>query len=284
MSGYGVPPGPAASRSRRSGPALPVLDLVGLGLAGLAFLIAFLPWAEPRAPVRDVTLDAWDLPLPTVATTLLLVAALLVAAPLFTGSARRAAASAAASAPTDEEVGRTASPVPAMLAVLAAVLFAVHAITAGDYLAAGLERGIGVWLGLLVGVGAAAALELSWLQRTGRIKKRSPAPPAGQWGDQQPPGWGQPGYGQQAPAGYPGSPPPQYDQPGYGQPGYGQPGYGEPGYGQQQPGYGQPPQGPPSGGQPAQGGPYGQEQYPPPTGYPSQGRGYPSQGQGYPQG
>src|SRR5829696_9106008 len=275
MSGYGVPPGPAASRSRRSGPALPVLDLVGLGLAGLAFLIAFLPWAEPRAPVRDVTLDAWDLPLPTVATTLLLVAALLVAAPLFGGSAARAAASAAASAPADEDLDRTASPVPAMLAVLAAVLFAVHAITAGDYLLAGLERGIGVWLGLLVGVGAAAALELSWLQRTGRIRKRSPAPPGGQWGDQQPPSWGQPGYGQQAPAGYPGSPPPQYGQ---------QQGYGQPGYGQQQPGYGQPPQGPPSGGQPAQGGPYGQEQYPPPSGYPSQGHGYPSQGQGYPQG
>ena len=50
MSGYAVPPGsqPGARRSARQGPALPVLELVGLGLAGLAFVIAFLPWAERR--------------------------------------------------------------------------------------------------------------------------------------------------------------------------------------------------------------------------------------------
>jgi hypothetical protein len=238
-----------------------VLDLVGLGLAVLAFIIAFLPWAEPRSAASDVTLNAWDLPLPTVATTLLLVAALLVAAPLF---ARAPAASTAA----DEDVDRAVSPVPAMLAMLAAVLFAVHALTAGDFLGADLDRGVGVWLGLLLGIGTAAVLELSWLQRTGRIKKRAHAAPAGQWGGQQPPGWGQqqPTYGQQAPAGYPGAP-------GSPVPPYGQ----QPGYGQQQPGYGQP-QGPPTGGQPAQGGPYGQEQYPPQSGYPSQGQGYPPQG------
>jgi hypothetical protein len=264
MSGYGTPPGPPsnAPRSRRSRPARPVLELVGLGLAVLAFIVAFLPWAGSEV-ADELSVQGWDLALPTAATVLLLVAALLVAAPLLT----RADADGDGDG---DGVDRTATPLPALLAVLAAVLLIVHALTGGEILGGDVERGIGVWLGLVVGIGAAAALLLSWLQRTGRMRKPAPAAPTGgPWSAQQPPpSWGQqqPAYGQQPPAGYPGA------TPGYAQQ---QPAYG------QQPGYGQ---GPVTGGQPAQGGPYGQEQYPPAQpGHPSQGQGYPSQG-GYPQG
>src|SRR5829696_114998 len=261
MSGYGTPPGPASStpRSRRARPALPVLELVGLGLAVLAFIVAFLPWAGSEV-ADELSVQGWDLALPTAATVLLLVAALLVAASLLTRTA------ADADGDTGSGVDRTASPVPALLAVLAAVLLIVHTLTGGEILGGDVERGIGVWLGLVVALGAAAAFLLSWLQRTGRMRKPAPAAPAGgPWSAQQPPAWGQqqPGYGQQAPGDYPGT------TPGYGQPA----GYG------QQPGYGQP-QGPATGGQPGQGGPYGQdpygqEQYPPHGGQP----GHPSQGQ-----
>ncbi len=267
MSGYGTPPGPPSStpRSRRSAPALPVLELVGLGLAVLAFIVAFLPWAGSELS-DELSVQGWDLAVPTAATVLLLVAGLLIAARLLTGTDADGGA--------DSGVDKAASPVPALLAVLAAVLLVVHTLTGGEILGGEVQREIGVWLGLVVGLGAAAVLVLSWLQRTGRMRKPAPAAPTGgPWSQQQPPqGWGQqqPGYGQQAPGGYPG-----------GTPGYGQQ---QPGYGQQQPGYGQP-QGPATGGQPAQGGPYGQE-YPPAggqPGHPSQGQGYPSQG-GYPQG
>jgi hypothetical protein len=273
MSGYGVPPGasPAASRSPRSGSALPVLDLVGLGLAVLAFIIAFLPWAGPDSEVSDATASGWELPLPTAATVLLLVAGVLAAVPLLTGAKRAD--------------GDSASPVPALLAVLAALLYLVNVIVGGTILGAELERKIGVWLGLVLGLATAAVLLFSWLQRSGKVSKRTPSAPAGgQWGQgqQQPQaGWGQQQYGQQPPAGgYPSQaqpaqqPPQQQPQQGYGQ------GYGTPGqYGGQQ-------GGPATGGQPSQGG-YGQDY--PQTGYPSQGRGYPSQGGqggqgGYPQG
>jgi hypothetical protein len=237
-----------------------VLELVGLGLAVLAFIVAFLPWAGSKVS-DELSVQGWDLALPTAATVLLLVAALLIAAPLLTGTP---------AADTDGDgVDRTASPLPAMLAVLAAVLLVVHTLTGGEILGGDVERGIGVWLGLVIGIGAAAVLELSWLQRTGRMRKPAPAAPTGgPWSAQQQPqqAWGQqqPAYGQQQAAGYGGS------TPDYGQQ---QPGYGQPGYGQQ---------GPPTGGQPAQGGPYGQEQYPPQSGHPAPGQGYPSQGQGYP--
>ena len=104
---------------------------------------------------------------------------------------------------------------PALLAVLAAVLLVVHTLTGGEILGGEVQREIGVWLGLVVGLGAAAVLVLSWLQRTGRMRKPAPAAPTGgPWSQQQPPqGWGQqqPEYGQQAPGGYPGG------TPGYGQ-------------------------------------------------------------------
>jgi hypothetical protein len=241
-----------------------------VGLAVLAFIIAFLPWATQDVPegVDGASAQGWDLPLPTVGVSLLLVAALLVAAPLF---AKRPAAT------TEDEV---VSPVPAMLAVLGAALLVVFVILgAGE----GSKRGIGTWLGLVLGLGTAAVLELSWMQRTGRMKKPSPAAGPSNWnqGGGQPQGWGQaPGQqvpGQQAPG-----------QPAPGQPG-GYPAQQPPTYGQQQPGaqppaYGQPPSygqqggypGPSTGGQPAQQpAPYGQEHYPPQS--------YPTQG-GYPQG
>ena len=55
MSGYGMPQGPTpgSPRSGRTGPALPVLELVGVGLAVLAFIVAFLPWAKPDVRVPD---------------------------------------------------------------------------------------------------------------------------------------------------------------------------------------------------------------------------------------
>ena len=93
MSGYGVPQGPTpgSPRSAKRAPALPVLELVGVGLAVLAFIIAFLPWATPVVPDgvdidNDVNASGWELPLPTAITTLLLVAALLVASRLLTRS------------------------------------------------------------------------------------------------------------------------------------------------------------------------------------------------------
>ena len=281
MSGYGVPQGPTpgSPRSGKPAPALPVLELVGVGLAVLAFIIAFLPWATPVVPGgvdidNDVNASGWELPLPTAVTTLLLVAALLVASRLLTRSK------------ADTTDDRPASPVPALLAILAAVLAIVFVIVGGSYLGTDLERGIGTWLGLLLALGTAATLTLSWLQRSGRMAKRTPAAGPSNWGGQQqgqPQGWGQPqGYGAQ----------PQ-QQPSYGQQ---QPSYGQqpPAYGQQGGGYGQPTggstaaggygQGPATGNQPAQPGPYGQpdqtQQYPP------QGGGYPSQGGGgyHPQG
>jgi hypothetical protein len=261
MSGYGMPQGPTpgSPRSGRTGPALPVLELVGVGLAVLAFVVAFLPWAKPDVQVPDGvdasvdSVNGWDLALPTVATALLLVAAALVVAPLLT---RPAAAADAGTEPA------AASPVPALLAALGALFMLVWVITGGKYLGTDLSRGIGTWLGLVLGLGTAAVLVLSWLQRTGRVKKAPAAGPSN-WNQGQPQGWGQPGGGYQ-PQGYgqPAGPPAGQPQP----PAYGQqPSYGSPG------GY----PGPSTGGQPAQQpAPYGQEHYPPQSG------GYPAQGGG----
>ena len=254
MSGYGMPQGPTpgSPRSGRTGPALPVLELVGVGLAVLAFIVAFLPWAKPD--VRGLHADSvngWNLALPTVAIALLLVAAVLIAAPLLT---RPAAGSAAVD---DTGAGAAASPLPALLACLGALFMLVWALIGGKYLGTDLNRGIGTWLGLVLGLGTAAVLVLSWLQRTGRMKKAPGAGPSN-WNEGQPQGWGQPanggyqqqGYGQQQPMGQP----PYGQQPSYGGPGGGYPG-------------------PSTGGHPAQ--PYGQEQYPPQSG------GYPAQDGGY---
>jgi hypothetical protein len=260
MSGYGMPQGPTpgSPRSGRTGPALPVLELVGVGLAVLAFVVAFLPWAKPDVRVPDGvdasvdSVNGWNLALPTVATALLLVAAVLVAAPLLTRSAPAA----------DAGTEPAASPVPALLAALGALFMLVWVITGGKYLGQDLSRGIGTWLGLVLGLGTAAVLVLSWLQRTGRVKKAPAAGPSN-WNQGQPQGWGQPGGGYQ-PQGYgqPAGPPAGQPQP----PAYGQqPSYGSPG------GY----PGPSTGGQPAQQpAPYGQEHYPPQSG------GYPAQGGG----
>jgi uncharacterized protein DUF5336 len=266
MSGYGNPQGPTpgSPRSGRSTPALPVLELVGVGLALLAFIVAFLSWAKQDVPdgvsVDGISFSGWDLPLPTAGVTLLLVAGLLTAAPLF------------AKKPADAD--SAVSPVPAMLAVLGAVLLVIFAIIG---YADGFERGIGAWLGLVLGLGTAAVLELSWMQRTGRVKKPAPAAGPSNWNQGQP-GQGQPGQGQgwgQPQAGQPGGYPAQQQPPSYGQqqpPSYGQ----QPTYG----GQGGYPGGPATGGQPAQQPPaYGQDQYPPQSG------GYPAQpGSGYPQG
>jgi hypothetical protein len=252
MSGYGMPQGPppGSPRTGRSTSALPIFDLVGVGLAALAFIIAFLPWAKADVPdgvdVEGTSASGWELSLPTVATVLLLVAALLVAAPLLTKAAS-----------TD------ASPVPALLAVLAAVLLIVYVIVGGSYLGADLKRGIGTWLGLVVGLGAAALLTLSWLQRSGRMAKPASTAGPSNWnaggGGGQPYGQQPPAYGQQQPTGYQQPQAPAYPQ----QPSYG----GQGGY-----------PGPSTGGQPAQQpAPYGQEHYPPQSG------GYPAQGGGYPQ-
>jgi hypothetical protein len=259
MSGYGVPQG---SRSGRSKPALPVFDLVGVGLAVLAFIIAFLAWAKADVPdgvdADGLSAKGWDLPLPTVAVTLLLVAAILVIAPLLNRGT---------SNDGDDATG-PASPVPALLAILATVLLITYAIKGSGEL----DRGIGTWLGLVLGLGTAALFTLSWLQRSGRMKKPAASAGPSNWnagGGQQQQGWGQQQpqqpYGQQPQQQYPAQPqPPAYGQ----QPTYG----GQGGY-----------PGPATGGQPAQQpAPYGgQEPYPPQSGgYPSQG----GQGGYHPQG
>jgi hypothetical protein len=277
MSGYGMPQGPTpgSPRSGPTGPALPVLELVGVGLAVLAFIVAFLPWAKPRLRVPggvDASVDSvngWNLALPTVATALLLVAAALVAAPLL---GRSTAGSPAAAAEAGAE--RAPSPVPALLACLGALFMLVWALIGGKYLGTELNRGIGTWLGLVLGLGTAAVLLLSWLQRTGRVKKAPAAGPS-DWNQGQQQGWGQPDGGYQP--GY-GQPDGGYQQ-GYGQPmgqpmaQPGQPMGQPPGYGQQ-PSYGPPGgyPGPVTGGQPAQQ-PYGHEQYPHSGDYPAQGGG-----------
>jgi len=166
---------------------LPVLELVGVGLAVLAFIVAFLPWARPEVPDgvdldSDVSASGWDLPLPTAVTVLLLVAALLVATPLL----RRSKG--------DADDRSAASPLPALLAVLAAVLAIVFVIAGGANFGPGLEHGIGTWLGLLLALGTAAVLLLSWLQRSGRMSKPTPAAGPSNWGQPsqpaQPQGWG----------------------------------------------------------------------------------------------
>jgi hypothetical protein len=270
MSGYGTPQGPTpgSPRSGRSTPALPIFDLVGMGLAVLAFIIGFLAWAKADVPegvdIDGTSAKGWDLPLPTVAIVLLLVATILLAAPLLTRGS---------SADSDDATG-PASPVPALLAVLAAVLLIVYAIKGTGEL----DRGIGTWLGLVLGLGTAALFTLSWLQRSGRMKKPAAAAGPSNWGSgpgqpaqpAQPQGWGQqqpPQYGQQPAQGYPSQQQPAAQpQPApYGQ----QPTYGGQG------GY----PGPSTGGQPAQPpAPYGQDPYPPQSG------GYPAQGGYHPQG
>ena len=136
-------------------------------------------------------MNGWNLVLPTVATALLLVAAVLVAAPLLTRAA----------AVDEAEADPAASPVPALLACLAALFMLVWVLTGGNTSAQDLSRGIGTWLGLVLGLGTAAVLVLSWLQRTGRMKKAPAAGPSN-WNQGQPQGWGQPNGGYQQPQGY----------------------------------------------------------------------------------
>ena len=168
MSGYGMPQGPTpgSPRSGRTGPALPVLELVGVGLAVLAFIVAFLPWAKPdvRLPAGASvdSVNGWNLALPTVGDRA-------------AAGRRRAGRGAAA-----DQVGRgrrdrapcaAASPVPALLACLGALFMLVWVLIGGKYLGTDLNRGIGTWLGLVLGLGTAAVLVLSWLQRTGRTEE-----------------------------------------------------------------------------------------------------------------
>ncbi len=270
MTGYGVPstaPPPAA----RSGPPLPVLDLVTAGLGLVAFIMAFLPWigidcsglpAEARSECDKVSYSGFDLTTGTVGTALLLVAAVLVVRRLF-----------------DKTADATSS-VPALLAVVGAIFVLVQLFTGGPLLSVVSElkgsRKIGVYLALVVALAEAAVAVVSWLQHSGRMPARSAAPahPGGQQ-------WGQPGPvgqpGQPAPVGQPQPGPdggwPQQQQQQYpGQPGV------HPGYGQQPQGYGQqqaPPQQQGYPGQPQPGREYPSQEYPPQSGYPGQGGGYP---------
>lgn len=244
MTGYGASSAPSQGPAPRprGGSSLPVFDLAAGGAAALAFIFAFLPWVGSKASefTSGDSIGGWQLPTATAATVLLVVAALLALTPLLPGSTATA--------------DRSTSPVPALLAVLSAILFVVQIAVGGKLLGTSVERKIGMYLGLLAGLAGAALLVLSWLRSTGRTGSRGGAAggapygqPAGQsWGQpQQPPQQPQPGqYGQPEPG--------QYGQPAGG---YGQPqGYGS--YGQQ---HGGTPQGPPSGGYPAQPGGYPQQ-------------------------
>ena len=186
MSGYGMPQGPTpgSPRSGRTAPALPVLELVGVGLAVLAFIVAFLPWAKPdvRRGVDVDSVNGWNLALPTVATALLLVAAVLVAAPLLTKPA--------ATADDRGRHGRLAGAGPAGLP-RRAVHAGLGADPAGNTSARTSAAASAPGSGLVLGLGTAAVLVLSWLQRTGRMKKAPAAGPSN-WNQGQPQGWGQP--------------------------------------------------------------------------------------------
>jgi hypothetical protein len=179
--------------------------------------------------------------------------------------------------------------ITAAIAGLGTALILLRVIIGIHILGTSINRGYGLWIGMIasIAVTAFAALSATGQSLSSIGGQRRPQAPAVGGGYDQ---YGQPqqGYGQQPPQGYGQAPTGGYGQPeqGYGQPptgGYGQPeqgGYGQPpqgGYGQQpeQGGYGQPPQG--GYGQPPQGG-YGQQ--PPQGGYgqPQQGYGQPPQG------
>lgn len=277
MTGYGVPTPPPAPA--RSGPPLPVLDLVTAGLGLVAVILAFLPWGGldcsgvPAGAAREacekVSFTGWDLPTGTAATVLLLVAAVLVARRLF------------------DPAAPATSSTPALLAIIGALLVIVQLLV-GSPLLSSLDSGvdearkIGIFLALVAALAQAVVATLSWLQTSGRAPRRASAP-AGQAGPGAPgnPLWDRPAqpaavhHGQPAQAGPEGGWPQQQ--------GYPQQPAGQPGYGQQQPppGYGQQPQQgyPQQHGQPGRD--YGSQEYPaqqgrdyPPAGYPNQG-GYP---------
>jgi hypothetical protein len=263
MTGYGVPT-PAPQQPGRSGPPLPVLDLVTAGLGLLVFILAFLPWVgidcsdvpgEGRAECEKVSYAGWDLSVGTAGTVLLVVASALVARRLFDSTAP------------------AVSTVPALLAVLGALLVVVQLVVGAPLLSIAVEfKGatkVGLYLVLVVALAEAAVAVVSWLQASGRMSR--PAPAGAQLWD-RPAQSAQPG----ADAGWPqqGYPPPAAP-PGYGQ----QP---APAYGQQQPGY------PPHPSQDYPGQDFPGQDYPgqerparPARDYPPQGS-YPDQG-GYPQ-
>lgn len=266
MTGYGVPnPAPP---SARSGPPLPVLDLVTAGLGLVAFILGFLPWigidcsglpAEARSECDKVSYSGFDLTSGTVGTALLVLAAVLVVRRLF------------------DKTADAISSVPALLAVVGAIFVIVQLVAGGPLISTVSDlkdaRKIGLFLALIVALAEAAVAVVSWLQHSGRMSRPAPAAaqpwdrpgpvnqpqpgPDGGWPHQQQPqqqGYpqqGQPNYGQQPP-----QPPPQ---------GYGQP-QGYPGQQQGQPARDYPSQDYPA--QPAR-------EYPPQSGYPGQGGGYP---------
>jgi hypothetical protein len=256
MTGYGVPsPAPPPARS---GPALPIFDLVTAGLGLVAFIVAFLPWVgldcSGSAGCDRADYSGWDLASGAAGTALLIVAALLVVRRLFDSTADRASA------------------LPAVFAVTGALLIIVQLIS-GSPLASLLAtaggstaRKIGMFLALVVALAQAAVAVVSWLQASGRVSR--PAGPAGAqlWDRQpgqhsaQPSQFNQPGQPQPQPQPGPDAGWPQHQQ----QQGYpaqpAQPAQqAQQGYGQPAPSYGQPQQA-----------------------YPSQPQGYPSQPQGYP--
>jgi hypothetical protein len=234
MSGYAAPSGGAPTPSRGGIAGLPMLDLVAAGLAGLTLIFSFLKWvgpdcgglpAEAKSECDKVGFSGWALPAGAVAVTLLLLAVLLAVRRL---------------------VDATADPrsvLPALLATLGALLVIIQLIVGAPLISAlgdvKASRKISLFLVLFAALGQAAVMIVAWLQTTGRMAPRAPAP---QW-DHNPgilPGQGAPDAGW-----------PQHQQ----QDGYGQ----QAGYG---PGY-NPGQYPPQGGYPQQGG-----GYPPQGGYP----------------
>ena len=254
MTGYppqaGPPPGyaaPEAQPAPSTGPtsAQSPVDLAVTwavtGLAVLCFIFAFMPWFGVGVGGASTSFSAWDLPVGSTAVALLVLAGILVLRPLLEAGAEK----------------KSASPVPAVLAVVGAVLVVVQ-ISRGagalfDIADVSLSRQWGLILVVVFAVLEAAVAVAGWLHASGRItlaarsRTRTPSPYAQGWAN---PGY-PPGY-QQAQATYP-----QYGYP---------PGYQQPtppgGYPPQPTAYGQPPAGYPQ----SPGGPSGQA--PPPSGYP----------------
>jgi hypothetical protein len=262
MTGY--VPNPAAPPPARPRAALPVLDLAVAGLGLVAFVLAFLPWvglncsgvpAEGRDACEKFHYTGWELPAGTAGTVLLLVAGLLLVSRLL------------------DPTAPAASPVPALLALLGAVLVIIQLAVGSGFLnlititdVAKVSRKVSLFLVLVVALAEAAVAVLAWLQAGGRLTGHraavTPVGPGQPWQLSQPAPGAEPGWGQ------PASPPP--GRPDFGQPASpppGRPDFGQPAdYPPQQPGgYGQPSsQGPPAGGYPA-----------PPPGQPGPGDAYP---------
>ena len=235
MTAYGAP-----QPQQRTGPQLPLFDLIGAGVGVLSFIWGFLDWyGQPGGGASAKGYAAGSAGAAAIGLSLL-------------------ASGVAASVLLEKEAKRSFVPLAASVASLL-VTFGLL-VGKGD----GVDTKIGMILMLITALVQAGLFVTGWLQAEGKIMTGAPARAhqQQQWGgtqygypspqqppQQQPQAYGQPQYGQ------PAQPTQQYGQPQYGQPAqptqqYGQPQHQapvQPQYGQpqhQQPQHQQPPSNP----------------------------------------